>query len=75
MQVNSVNPSNFYTTSSLLDVQARINGMTVAQVMTMANNPDITPIQGRAIERAMESILRTVRANMTNEVLEPELDV
>ena len=70
MQVNSVNPSGFYTT-----VQARINGMTVAQVMTMANSPNISPIQGRAIERAMESILRTVRSNMTNEALEPEMNV
>ena len=52
------------------DIPGRLNDMTINQVMVMASNPDISLVQGRAIERAMEGILRTVRANMTQEALE-----
>lgn len=53
-----------------INIQVRLNDMTINQVMVMASNPDISPVQGRAIERAMEGILRTVRANMTQEAFE-----
>lgn len=61
--------------SAYQDFSKQIYHMNISQIMRIASNPDISRGEVRVIERTMESILRTVRANDPKPALEPEMNV